>query len=83
MAKIFLMALLGLIAALPARAADVPANKDTVPDKIERGLDKAGKAVGKVADKAVNGVKKGVDKTEKALEKAGNKTGQWIQEKTQ
>ena len=83
MARLFLLVLLCLIVALPARAADEPANKGTGPDKMERGLDKTGKAIGKVADKAVNGVKKGVDKTGKAVEKAGHKTGQWLQDKTQ
>jgi hypothetical protein len=81
MARMLFLALLGLVAALPARGADEPANKATGPNKIERGLDTAGKAIGKVADKAADGIKKGVDAAARAVETAGNKTGKWIEEK--
>ena len=83
MARLFFLVLLGMIAALPAGAADEPADKQKGSNKVERALDKAGAAVGKTADKAVDGVKKGVDKTTKAMENAGNKTSKWLNEKTQ
>ena len=82
MARIFFLVLLGLIAALPAGAADGHADKPKGGNKVERALDKAGAAMGRTADKAVGGVKKGVDKTTKAMENAGNKTSRWLKEKT-
>lgn len=73
---------LSLIAAAQALAAEEPAKKSKSPNKIERSVEKAGAAMGKVADKAERGVKKGAAATEKAINTAGKKTGQWLNEKT-
>jgi hypothetical protein len=78
----FVPVLIGLIAALPAQAADNPPEKSKGGSAAERAVDKAGKAIGKTADRATKSVGRGLKKAEKAVNNAGEKTGKWIKDKT-
>lgn len=72
-----------LIAAAQAHAADEPAEKSKGGSKVERALDKTGKAITDTAKKVERKVGKAAAATGKAIESAGKKTGQWIKKKTE
>ena len=79
---LYILVVLGSVAAGPVQAADQSAGTSKSSSKAERAVDNTGKKLGKTADRAEKSVKKGLGRAEKAINTAGEKTGRWLNEKT-